>query len=31
VWRQKDLGIFDGEFAKPVAPHGAEVVKIIPR
>ena len=28
LWWQKDLGQFDGEFGLPVAPHGAELVKI---
>jgi alpha-galactosidase len=28
LWRQKDLGRFDGEFNLLVAPHGAEMVKI---
>ena len=30
LWRQKDLGQFDGQFQIPVAPHGAELVKIQP-
>jgi alpha-galactosidase len=30
LWRQKDLGGFAGEFSLPVAPHGAEMVKIGP-
>ena len=30
LWRQKDLGRFDGRFAMTVAPHGAELVKIRP-
>jgi alpha-galactosidase len=29
LWRQKDLGKFDGAFSMPVAPHSAELVKII--
>ncbi len=28
LWRQKDLGKFNGEFSVKVAPHGAELVKI---
>jgi alpha-galactosidase len=28
LWRQKDLGIFEGEFTKPIPAHGAELVKI---
>ena len=28
LWRQKDLGKFDSEFRLPVAPHGAELIKI---
>jgi alpha-galactosidase len=28
LWRQKDLGKFSGKFQLPVAPHGAELVKI---
>jgi len=31
LWRQKDLGNFIGEFALPVAPHSAELVKITRR
>jgi alpha-galactosidase len=31
LWRQKDLGVFDGEFAMPVAPHGAELIRIAGR
>lgn len=30
VWRQKDLGEFEGYVALPVAPHGAELIKITP-
>jgi alpha-galactosidase len=30
LWRQKDLGKFNGEFSLPVAPHSAELVKISP-
>jgi alpha-galactosidase len=30
LWRQKDLGKFNGEFSLPVAPHSAELVKIAP-
>ncbi|HEV2436089.1 MAG TPA: putative Ig domain-containing protein [Verrucomicrobiae bacterium] len=30
LWRQKDLGQFTGSFPMPVAPHGAELVKISP-
>jgi alpha-galactosidase len=28
LWRQKELGKFSGKFELPVAPHGAEMVKI---
>jgi alpha-galactosidase len=28
LWRQKELGKFEGSFALTVAPHGAELVKI---
>lgn len=28
LWRQKDLGRFEGEFHLPVAPHGAELIKV---
>ena len=28
LWRQKDLGKFQGEFSLPVAPHSAELVKM---
>jgi alpha-galactosidase len=28
LWRQKNLGEFDGQFSMPVAPHSAELVKI---
>jgi alpha-galactosidase len=28
LWRQKDLGQFDGDLTLEVAPHGAELVKI---
>ena len=28
LWRQKDLGQFNGEFSMQVAPHSAELVKI---
>jgi alpha-galactosidase len=30
LWRQKDLGKFNGEFSMTVAPHSAELVKIQP-
>ena len=29
LWRQKELGKFDGEFGLTVAPHSAEMVKIV--
>ncbi|MGO8765244.1 MAG: putative Ig domain-containing protein [Limisphaerales bacterium] len=29
VWREKDLGKFKGEFSMPVAPHCAEMVKVL--
>jgi alpha-galactosidase len=28
LWRERDLGKFRDEFSMPVAPHGAELVKI---
>lgn len=28
LWRQKNLGQFDKEFALSIPPHGAELVKI---
>ncbi|HTV41565.1 MAG TPA: putative Ig domain-containing protein [Candidatus Sulfotelmatobacter sp.] len=28
LWRQKELGKFEGDFSMNVAPHGAELVKI---
>ena len=28
LWRQKDLGRFEGEFHLPVAAHGAELIKL---
>ncbi len=28
LWRQKDLGLFNGAFSFPVAPHSAELVRI---
>jgi alpha-galactosidase len=30
LWRQKDLGRFEDHFQMTVAPHGAELVKILP-
>jgi alpha-galactosidase len=30
LWRQKDLGVFDGEFSAPVDRHGVVLVKITP-
>jgi alpha-galactosidase len=30
LWREKDLGQYDGEFTMTVASHGAELVKILP-
>ncbi len=30
LWRQKDLGEFEGSFSMPVASHGAELVKLTP-
>ncbi|HZI30693.1 MAG TPA: glycoside hydrolase family 27 protein, partial [Candidatus Binatia bacterium] len=30
LWRQKDLGRFNGKFSMEVAPHSAELVKIAP-
>src|SRR5438046_6429411 len=31
LWRQKDLGIFDGEFSSVVPRHGTVFVKVTPR
>jgi alpha-galactosidase len=28
LWRQKELGKFDGQFALPIPPHGVELVKV---
>ena len=28
VWRQKDVGVFSGEFSRPVAPHGVVLVRL---
>lgn len=28
LWRQKDLGQFEGQFQMTVAPHGAELIKL---
>lgn len=28
LWRQKDLGSFEGQFSMEIAPHGAELVRI---
>jgi alpha-galactosidase len=30
LWRQKDLGVFDGEFSADVAPHGVVMVQLFP-
>lgn len=30
LWRQKDLGVFEGEFKTTVAEHGVVMVKLIP-
>jgi len=30
LWRQKDRGQFDGQYSLAVAPHSAELLKIIP-
>ena len=30
LWRQKDLGKFDGEFKAPVPRHGVVLVRIAP-
>jgi alpha-galactosidase len=30
LWRQKELGSFDGKFEITVAPHGAEMAKVYP-
>jgi len=31
LWRQKDLGLFDGEFTADVRRHGVVLIKITPR
>jgi len=31
LWRQKDLGQFDGEFSTPVAPHGVVLLAVSPK
>jgi alpha-galactosidase len=31
LWRQKDLGIFDGKFETKVAPHGVVLVRLSPK
>ncbi len=30
LWRQKNLGVFEGEFNATVASHGVVLVRIIP-
>jgi hypothetical protein len=30
LWRQKDLGQYNGRFEMTVAPHGAEMLRIHP-
>jgi alpha-galactosidase len=30
LWRQKDVGVFDGSFTAPVASHGGVLVRVIP-
>lgn len=30
LWRQKDLGVFDGRFEAPVRPHGVVLVRAFP-
>jgi alpha-galactosidase len=30
LWRQKDLGVFNGEFTTPVASHGVRLIRILP-
>ena len=30
LWRQKDLGTFEGKFETEVAPHGVVLVKLAP-
>jgi len=30
LWRQKDLGDFNGEFSSQVAPHGIVLIRVIP-
>jgi alpha-galactosidase len=30
LWRQKDVGSFDGGYETTVAPHGAVLVKLSP-
>ena len=30
LWRQKDLGSFDGKFSAPVGPHGVVLIRLRP-
>jgi alpha-galactosidase len=30
LWRQKDIGVFEGEFAADVNPHGVVMVQLFP-
>jgi alpha-galactosidase len=31
VWRQKDLGTFDGTFSAPVGSHGVILIRVYPQ
>ena len=30
LWRQKDLGLYQGKFETKVAPHGVVLIRLIP-
>ena len=30
LWRQKDIGIYDGEYTAEVPYHGVQLIKVIP-
>ena len=30
LWRQKDVGVFEGRYAAPVGRHGVVLVKLTP-
>jgi alpha-galactosidase len=31
LWQKKDLGVFTGEFAPDIAPHGGQLYRVSPR